>query len=127
MSDREIPRDEAEAALHTRRDLGPEYESAVVESFVERIDKAIEVRVADEVARRVGDAGAREKALAKAASERANHRLALAIVSLALSVPLTAIALGTGAGVGAVVLIWGAIVAINMIFALGGLSNRRQP
>jgi hypothetical protein len=126
MSEREIQRDEAEAALQTRHDLGRDYEPAIVDSFVERIDRAIEARVADEVAKRVGDASDHDKAIERAASDRANHRLALSIVSLALSVPLTAIALGTGAGMSAVVLIWTAIVAVNLIFALSGLADRRR-
>lgn len=124
MADVEIPRDEAEAALQTRRDLGAEYEPAIVESFVERIDKAIEARVADEVAKRVGDAGAHEKALAKAASLHSGQALALAIVSIVMSIPLTAIAADTS--VALVLLIWGAIVSINLIFALGGLASRRR-
>lgn len=137
MPEREIPRDEAEAALQTRHDLGRDYEPSVVDSFVERIDGVIERRVGDEVAKRLGDTGAHAQALAKAASERANHRLALAIVSIVMgtlttataiifmSIPLAGIALGAGTGMSAIVLIWVAILAINLVLALGGPSSRR--
>ena len=124
MADRDIPRDEAEAALHTRRDLGQEYEPAIVDSFVDRLDKVIEARVSDEVAKRAGDAGAHEKALARAASLRSGQALALAIVSIVMAIPLTAIA--AESSVALVLLVWGAIVSINLIFALGGIAGRRR-
>jgi hypothetical protein len=138
MPQREIPRDEAEAALQTRHDLGRDYEPSVVDSFVERIDKVIEGRVADEVAKRLDETGAHEQALAKVASERANHRLALAIVSIVMgtlttatsiifmSIPLAGAALGPGTGMSAILLIWVAIVSINLVLALGGPSTGRR-
>jgi len=126
MSEREIPRDEAEAALQTRRELGSEYEPAIVDSFVDRIDKAIERRVADHVARRIEDSDQMAKVQAKAHADTAGHRLALAIVSLALSVPLTAIAASSTAGIEAIVLIWVAIVLVNAIFAWGSRMPRNR-
>jgi hypothetical protein len=125
MPEREIPRDEAEAALQTRHDLGREYEPAIVDSFVDRIDKAIEQRVSDEVARRLQGVDDRSKAYAKAAAQRSGHSLALAIVSLGISIPLTAISAAT-VGMSAVIFVWVAIVMVNLVFALGGLSLRRR-
>lgn len=126
MAERDIPRDEAEAALQTRHHLGQEYEPAIVESFVERLDEAIERRVSEEVSRRLQDSGDRATTQAKEQSSTSGHTLALAIVSLSLSLPLTAIVIGGEGGTGMVVLIWAAIVAVNMIFALSNRGSRRH-
>ena len=41
----DLPRDDIQAALEARRDLGLEMEPAVVDAFVERMERAIEARV----------------------------------------------------------------------------------
>lgn len=112
----EIPREDAEAALAARRDLGPGYEPEIVESFVERLDKAIDERVAEAVEQRSGPA---REVRSKAAEEHSKYSLALAIVSLCLAVPLTGIV--AGEGIAAIVLVWVAIVVVNVGF---NLSNR---
>lgn len=125
MPEREIAREEAEAALSARHDLGREYEPAIVDSFVARIDTAIEQRVSDEVARRLKGAEDWRAVQAQAAGQQSGHRLALAIVSLGISIPLTAIS-AWSMGMSAVIFVWVAIVMVNLIFALGGLSSRRR-
>jgi len=50
-------REDLQAALGARRELGPEYEDAVLDSFLERVDKSIEARVDARVAERGGDRG----------------------------------------------------------------------
>jgi hypothetical protein len=125
MPEREIPRDEAEAALQTRLELGREYEPAIVDSFVDRIDRAIEQRVSEEVARRVRGADETVNAQARAATERSKFSLALAIVSLGISIPLTAISAAL-IGMSAVIFVWVAIVMVNLIFALGSRGARRR-
>ena len=52
----DIPRDEAEAALAARQELGRDYEPPVVDSFVDRLDKVIDARVAEQVERAGGRA-----------------------------------------------------------------------
>lgn len=47
-----IERSDAEAALQARRDLGSDYDDALVASFADRIERAVQDRVDDEVARR---------------------------------------------------------------------------
>lgn len=115
MGQSEIPREDVEAAVHTRRELGPDYEPAIVDSLVERIDAAIEARVAAELERR---APAKNDLSRKDHSDRA---LALGIVSVVLAVPLTAIAAGM-IGFPAVILVWVGLVMINLAYTLG---NRR--
>ncbi len=115
MAQSEIPREDVEAALHTRRELGADYEPAIVDSLVERIDSAIEARVAAELQRRAPVANDLSR------KDHADRSLALGIVTIVLAVPLTAIAAGM-VGFLAVILVWVGLVAINMAYALG---NRR--
>lgn len=112
----DIPRDDAEAALQARLELGKEYEPEIVQSFVERLDDVIQKRVADELSRR-GESAELAKQQRKAESERSGQSLALAIVSMALAIPLTAIA--SEQAIGLVVLVWFAIILINVTFTIG--------
>lgn len=47
-----IERSDAEAALQARKDLGSDYDDALVASFADRIEHVVQDRVNDEVARR---------------------------------------------------------------------------
>ena len=71
--------------LETRRELGPRYDAALVDSFADRIERAVEARVATDLAeRRSGrqaDAGAGKR------------QTALGIVSLVAGIPVSAITL----------------------------------
>lgn len=102
----DIPRDDAEAALAARRDLGRDYEPAVVDSFVDRLDRAIDARVAQ----RVEQVGGR----APAAPDRSG--LVLAVVSIGCGIPITAIA--GSAGLPELLIAWIGIVLVNMAYAL---------
>ncbi|MFD2080355.1 hypothetical protein [Actinopolymorpha cephalotaxi] len=114
MPEPRVPRDEAEAALHARNELGADFEPAVVDSFVERIDAAIEARVAQEVKR--------ARTSAPAARRDDGHALALAIVSLGVAIPLSAIA-ANFAGRDGLLLAWIGIIVVNLAFALGQLRR----
>jgi hypothetical protein len=89
MEEREV-RDELEAAIGARKELGAELEPAVIDAFVERIERRIAERDT-----------AREKALAR----RREHQKEMVLGSMGLAIPLLAIAaIFTGlAGVIAVV------------------------
>jgi hypothetical protein len=105
----EIERSEIEAVLETRRELGQRYDAELVDGFADRIQAAVEVRVAANLqARR--SAGPRQ--------------LALGIVSLGAGIPITAINLAV-AHTGATSLVgllvsWGGIAAVNIAHALQG-------
>lgn len=114
VADPNVPRDEAEAALHTRKQLGDDFESALVDSFVDRIDQAIESRVAQHL-RRANDRRESNKQLARS---KEDHALALAIVSLGVAIPLTAIA-SDSAGVAGILIAWLGIVLVNFVYGLG--------
>jgi Flp pilus assembly protein TadB len=50
----ELPRDELEAAVEARRELGRERERDVVDSFLDRVEREIDARVDERIARRGG-------------------------------------------------------------------------
>jgi hypothetical protein len=121
----EIPRDEAEAALEARRELGRDYEPAVVDSFVDRLDKVIQQRIDEGIAKRESQqnaAAAGDYNRYQLEKVQSGQRLALIIVSIVFSVPLSAIAASLWRPE-AIALVWTGIVLLNVIF---GLGNRRR-
>ena len=105
-----VSRDEAAAALGARQELGPEMEPAVIDAFVDRVERAVDARMAARPAERRAPAPTRRSAN--------SNQLALAIVSLGVSIPLTAIALNSPGGVFAFVIVWMGIVAVNVALAV---------
>ena len=77
MSERVIPRDELEAAIDARKELGAEMEPAVIDAFVERIERRLEQR-----------AGESEQALKR---KRA-HQKEMVLGAMGISIPLFALA-----------------------------------
>ncbi len=101
--------DEIRAAAETHRELGPDYQSAVIESFLDKVGKEIDARVDARVA-----VARTEQAQLPARFGSRGSALALAIVSMSLGIPLTAIVAGNGEGLAALVVIWVAIAVINI-------------
>ena len=104
----ELGHGDIEAALATRRELGARYDAELVDGFAERIERAVERRVADQVAlqqRRtaaVAGAGARQ--------------LALGIISLIAFIPIS-IVLGVNGELVALVIAVAGLVGVNMAHA----------
>ncbi|NPD06233.1 hypothetical protein HN031_16255 [Nocardioides sp. zg-1308] len=104
----ELSHSDIEAALATRRELGARYDAELVDGFAERVERAVERRVAEQVAiqqRRtsaVAGAGARQ--------------LALGIVSLVAFIPIS-IALGVNGQFLALLVTLAGIVAVNVAHA----------
>ena len=100
MADPTVDREEIEAAIEARKELGAELEPAVIDAFVERIEKSI-VKRDDQ----------REKALKR----RRDHQKEMVLGAMALSIPLMAIAaIFTGlAGVIAVCVAIGVVAIIS--------------
>lgn len=113
MAEEEIERTEVEALLETRRELGASYDAALVDSFADRIERAVEKRLAEEVATRH---------FADRAGESAGKRqTALGIVSVVTGIPTTAIALAVPEGatsLASLLVVWGGIVGVNVAHAL---------
>jgi hypothetical protein len=112
MSNPNLPRDELAAVLGARHELGREYEPALVESFIERLDRAIDARVDSALAEQSGGK-------LQAAFQRAQFQVAL--VSLGVGIPISAIAGGIARLPGLAVA-WGGIAAVNLAHSL---SQRR--
>jgi hypothetical protein len=109
--------EEIRAAAETHRDLGPEYQSAVIESFLDRVGREIDARVDARVA------AAHVPNQQPASQHRERSPLALAIVSMALGIPLSAIAVAAGSnppGFAGLLVIWLAIAVINVAYSRHG-------
>ena len=107
MAAPQIPRDDLIAAAAARRELGDELEPAVVEAFLDRVERAIDARVDQRLAER-------EAAERRQPSDGATVKLA--IWSLVLAIPIT----GAADSTLTIIVAWIAIVAINVAHALGG-------
>jgi hypothetical protein len=100
VADPTVDREEIEAAIEARKELGAELEPAVIDSFVERIEKSLVKR--DEQ---------REKALRR----KRDHQKELVLGAMGLSIPLMLIAaIFTGlAGVIAVCVAIGVVAIVS--------------
>jgi len=102
MSEPTVPKDELEAAIEARKELGSDMEPAVIDAFVERIERRIAERTQG-----------RDRAL----DRRREHQKEMVLGAMGISIPLLAIAaIFTGlAGVIAVCVALG-VIAIATTF-----------
>jgi hypothetical protein len=77
VSEEIVPRDEVHAAIEARKELGAEMEPALVDAFVERIERRLEERRVES-----------ERALER----KRNHQKEMVLGAMAISVPLFALA-----------------------------------
>jgi hypothetical protein len=103
MSDHVVSREEIEAAVAARRELGEELEPAVVDAFVERIEARLTKR-RDES----------ERALAR----RRNHQKEMTLGAMAISIPMLAIA-AVFTGLAGVIVVCLALAVIAIVTARG--------
>src|SRR5260221_7813459 len=89
--------DEIRAAAETHRELGPNYESAVIESFLDKVGREIDARVDARVALAQPYISSAPLAAPAKPASRERSAFALAIVSMALGIPLTALTVTAGA------------------------------
>ncbi|MBG0832067.1 hypothetical protein HS041_30650 [Planomonospora sp. ID67723] len=136
MQDYNEMRQDMRATIDARRDLGPEYEAALVESFVERLDATIAARVRAEV-HATGAAPYPGQPYPgqpypgqpypgqpyKKQKKSGNPSIPIALGSLGIGIPLTGIAAGE-AGFAGLLLAWGGIVTINIAHAIGNWRHR---
>jgi hypothetical protein len=108
--------DEIRAAAETHRELPPEYQTAVIESFLDKIGQEIESRVDARVAEYY-----RQGAPPKPRRQpRGSSPAFLAVTSIVLGIPLTAIMASAGpnpVGLPGVLVVWVAIVVINVVYS----------
>jgi hypothetical protein len=106
--DDELGHGDIEAALATRRELGARYDAELVDGFAERIERAVDQRVADQVALMQR----RTSAVAAAGG----RQLALGIISLIAFIPIS-IALGVNGEFLALLVTLVGIVGVNVAHA----------
>jgi hypothetical protein len=99
-----IPREDVVSALEARRELGAEYEDAVVDAFVEKVERRLEQR------------------LKSAPRRHGPPALAVPLGSLGLAIPLLGVAGGT-AGLAGIVAVCIAIVLVNLAYAASALRR----
>ncbi|NUR84177.1 MAG: hypothetical protein HOY71_08840 [Nonomuraea sp.] len=101
--------DELRATVSARRELGPDYDDALVETFLQKMSSEVDRRVDERLA-----TSASPKALSKERQAADGRALALAIVSVVMGMIVT-----TSSDERLVVVAWVGIVLVNLIFALG--------
>ncbi|BCL20943.1 hypothetical protein GCM10017668_27860 [Streptomyces tuirus] len=115
---------ELDATLHARRELGEEYEPALIESFLEKLDQRIDGAVERRVRRQLAEQqmqAARDSRSPKV-TDSWGERFGFGIVSLVLAVPLSAIGGGVARLPGLLVA-WAGIVGVNVVQALRSNPN----
>jgi uncharacterized membrane protein len=118
---------ELDATVQARRELGPEYESELIDSFLEkvehRLDAHVERRVRRELAEQQLDS-ARPRPRRHEDGNR-NRRFGLAGISLVLAIPLSAIA-ADEAHLAGLLVTWAGLVGVNVAHSLGHLLSGRS-
>ena len=109
---------ELNATLQARRELGDEYESALVDSFLEKVDQRIDGSVERRVRRQLAEQQmvvARDSRGPKS-TDTFGERFGFGIVSLVLAIPLSGIGGGV-AGLPGLLVAWVGIVGVNAVQA----------
>jgi len=101
VSERIVPKDELEAAIEARKELGAKMEPAVIDAFVERIERRLAERA---------DQG--EQALKR----KRDHQKQMVLGGMAISIPLFAIA-AIFTGLAGVIAVLAALVVIAIVSA----------
>jgi hypothetical protein len=107
-------REDLFAIIEARRELGEDYDAAFVDSFVDRITRAIDARVDEQVATL--------QVRSRFGGLRRRGGTGLAVVSLILAIPLSAIA-GAEAHLYGLLVAWGGIGLINAVHGLRSRSS----
>lgn len=120
MHEEDLGHRDIEAALETRRELGARYDAELVDGFAERIERAVERRVAESRAVEVRSTSGAEGARIR--------QFVLGIVSLVAGIPITVAttAIAGGEGLPAIGVAWLGIAAVNAAHASAVNGSRRR-
>ena len=111
MATSSLSADEIRAAAETHRELPPEYQNAVIESFLAKVDREIDARVDARLAA-CGHGRLRDH-------RRPRSPAFFALATMVAAIPLSAIAVAAGqhpAGFWGLLVVWAAIVVINVVY-----------
>ncbi|MFF5716757.1 hypothetical protein [Streptomyces buecherae] len=121
---------ELDAILQTRKELGPEYESELVDSFMEKVEQRFNDTADRHVRRQLAEQqmsaarGVRSPTGAGTANATGiglGERFGFVAVSLVLAIPLSAIAV-VNEGLPGLLVAWGGIVGVNAVHSFGGFA-----
>ncbi|TWV36443.1 hypothetical protein FRZ03_25640 [Streptomyces misionensis] len=118
-SDAELRKD-LDATVRARRDLGDDYDSALVESFLEKVEQRLDGAVDRRVRRQLAEqqmATARGDRRPRPAADTWGERYGFALLTLVLAIPLSAIGAAM-AGLAGMVVTWIGIVGVNAAQAI---------
>ena len=101
MSEELVPKDELRATVEARKELGEDMEPALIDSFVERIEKRLAER-----------GGQSERSL----RSKREHQKEMVLGGMALSIPLFALA-AIFAGLAGVIVVCAALVLLAAVSA----------
>jgi hypothetical protein len=101
VSERTIPRDELQAAIEARKELGTEMEPAVIDAFLERIERRLEAR-----------SGESDQSLKR----KREHQKEMVLGAMGISVPLFAMA-AIFTGLAGVIVVCAALAVIALATA----------
>ncbi|MFI7414915.1 hypothetical protein ACIBU0_40395 [Streptomyces sp. NPDC049627] len=110
---------ELNATLQARRELGEEYESALVDSFLEKVDQRIDGAVERRLRRQLAE---QQMVVARDArspkpTDSFGERFGFGIVTLVAAIPLSGIGGGV-AGLRGLLVTWIGIVGVNVVQAV---------
>ncbi|MFD7505853.1 hypothetical protein [Streptomyces sp. NPDC059850] len=122
---------ELDATLQTRKELGAEYESELIDAFMEKVERRFDDTSDRELRRQRAE---RQMAAARGAHPQGGEegaglglgeRFGFVGVSLVLAIPLSAIGV-VNAGLAGLLVTWGGIVGVNAVHAAGFFSRSRR-
>ena len=104
----ELGHSDIEVALETRRELGARYDAELVDGFAERIERAVERRVAEQTSL--------QQRRTAAVAGAGGRQLALGVISLVAFIPIS-IVLGLNGEIVALLMAIAGIVGVNVAHA----------
>jgi uncharacterized membrane protein len=113
---------ELNATLQARSELGPEYESALIDSFLEKVDRRLDETLDRRVRRHLAEQQIAVTRGARKPQEPLGNfgeRFGFGIITLILAIPLSAIGVAN-AGIEGLAVAWLGIVGVNAFQAAPG-------
>ncbi|RLU94751.1 hypothetical protein CTZ27_18775 [Streptomyces griseocarneus] len=124
-------RKDLDATLQTRKELGPEYEAALVDGFLEKVDEKLDSAIDRRVRRNLAE---QQMAAVRGVRPRPGEgghgtfgeRFGFAAISLVLAIPLSAIAV-VNAQLPGLIVCWAGIVGVNALNVTGFFPRPNSP
>ncbi|MFF1381774.1 hypothetical protein [Streptomyces sp. NPDC058308] len=119
---------ELDATLHARRELGEEYDSALVDSFLGKIEQRLDGTVDRRMRRHLAE---QQMVVARGARSPGSdvdswgERFGFGVISLVLAIPLSAIAVAN-AGLTGLFVSWAGIFGVNAVHSVRGAQFGRR-